>query len=66
MSGISNSEYDQFRFFLVSFISSSPRGDPWEEDLDSLLGEPKPIFVLQAINVGLEFFLAVLIALEIC
>ena len=52
--GIINWSWSQFKFFLVNSISSLPNGEPWEEDVDSLFGEPNPIFVLQQINVGLS------------
>ena len=64
--GITNLSYDQFKFSLVFFISSSPKGAPWEEDFPDLLGEPNPITVLQEINVGLLDFRDLLIALSIC
>ena len=63
--GITNLPCGQLKLFLVSLTSSSPSGDPCEDDLDSLLGEPNPIFVLHAISVGPIFFLAEDIAFEI-
>ena len=42
--------------FLTSLISSLPRGLPCEDALPDLLGEPKPIFVLQEIIVGFFAF----------
>ena len=50
--GIINSPWFHFNCALVFTISSSPSGDPWEDALEDLLGEPKPIVVLKFINVG--------------
>ena len=61
-SGISKGRCDQFNFFLTNLISSSPKGDPCEEDFPDLLGEPNPITVLQEIKVGLFDLFAFLIA----
>jgi len=40
LSGISKGLYFQFNFFLTSFISSWPKGLPWDDALPPLLGEP--------------------------
>ena len=66
LSGISNGLDDQLSFFLTSFISSSPRGAPWDDALPDLFGDPKPIIVLQDIIVGFFDLCAFLIACEIC
>ena len=65
-SGIINSSLCQSNCFRVRFTSSSPKGDPWEEELPSLFGEPNPIFVLQEIIVGCFEVLALFIASLIC
>ena len=65
LSGISNGLYSQFNWAFVSSISSRPKGAPWADDLPCLFGEPKPILVLQAINVGLLDFWALEIAFDI-
>ena len=57
------------RFFKVAFpnfISSSPKGAPWDDAFPDLFGEPYPIIVLQEIIDGFFYLLAFLIALEIC
>ena len=64
--GISKGRCDHLNFFLTSLISSSPKGDPWEEDFPDLLGDPNPITVLHEIKVGLFDLLAFLIAVLIC
>ena len=53
------------RLFLVAFASSRPKGDPCEEDLPDLFGDPNPIVVLQLIKVGFMFFFAFSNALNI-
>ena len=42
--------------FFVKAISSMPRGEPWEDALADLLGEPKPMIVLKLIKLGLDVF----------
>ena len=61
LSGISNGLCFQFNFFLTSFISSSPSGDPCDDALPDLFGEPKPIIVLHAIIEGTLLFLHILL-----
>ena len=51
---------------LEKIISSSPNGEPCDEALPDLFGEPKPIIVLQDIIVGLLDLDALKIAFEIC
>ena len=53
-------------FVLTNEISSSPKGEPWDDAFPDLFGEPKPITVLQDIKVGLLDLDALEIALEIC
>ena len=43
-----------------------PKGDPCDEALPDLFGDPKPIIVLQDIIVGFLDFDAFVIALDIC
>ena len=50
--GISKGPCFHLSFFLTNFISSSPRGAPWEDALPDLFGEPNPIMVLQDIIDG--------------
>ena len=38
--GISNGKCSHFRTSRDALISSSPSGEPWEEDLPDLFGEP--------------------------
>ena len=38
--GISNGWLFHFNFFFTKDISSSPKGDPCEEDLPDLFGDP--------------------------
>src|SRR5680860_369811 len=51
-SGTSNAPYFQPSASRVRTISSSPSGAPCDDSLPCLLGEPKPITVLQQIRVG--------------
>ena len=64
--GTSKGSAFHFNFFLTSLISSSPNGEPCEEAFPDLLGDPKPIIVLQEIIFGLFDLEAFFIALEIC
>ena len=59
--GTVNGLCGQFSLVLVSFTSSSPSGEPWTDDFPCLFGDPKPILVLQEINVGFLDFWAFLI-----
>ena len=58
--------FGHLSFFLTNAISSSPKGEPCDEAFPDLLGDPKPITVLQDIIVGLLDLDAFEIAFEIC
>ena len=66
VSGISKGICFQPSFFLTNFISSSPKGLPWDDALPPLLGDPYPIVVLQDIANGFFEFWAFFNALKIC
>ena len=51
-AGISNGGWFQPMFLRVASISAAPSGSPWVLALPALLGEPKPMIVLQQISVG--------------
>ena len=65
-SGVEKGSFFHLSFLRTKEISSSPKGEPWEEDFPDLLGEPKPIIVLHEISVGLSDLDALFIALLIC
>ena len=64
--GISKGSLFHLSFFLTNDTSSSPKGEPCEDAFPDLLGEPKPIKVLQEIILGLLDFEALDIELDIC